>query len=147
MDSVSGLSKTEFQKKFARVGDAVFDHVVPMDAFDFTKPEHVVRACFWKNLRVITRKENQDKGAVHDCADVMSLPWTETEAAMVAARRFITRPEDRWKQTDWSKSDSEIASWWGLSVKIVNDRRRDIRLGRLERVMGKKCQPAGVGGG
>ena len=34
------------------------DHIVPLDAFDLSKPAQQRRACHWKNLQPLEAKEN-----------------------------------------------------------------------------------------
>ena len=122
MAAVSGLSKDEFQKKFHRPEGHVFDHIIPVCAFNLLDPEHLVRCCYWQNIRIVPHEVNQEKGEKHSCADVMSLPWVGTPDALAAAKRFISSPEDRWRQMDWSKSNEQLAAEWNYRVRTIAGR-------------------------
>jgi len=39
------------------------DHIVPLSAFDLTKPDQVAIACNWNNIRPLPKSENLSKGA------------------------------------------------------------------------------------
>lgn len=126
-EAVIGLPRLEFQLLFACAAGFEIDHVVPLSAFDFSKPEHIVRACFWKNIQVLSEAENLAKSDSHSCADVMSLPWAETKKALAMARRFCTKPDERWKRVDWKMSDAAIVEFWGFTHSTVRTMRYKAR--------------------
>jgi len=39
------------------------DHIVPLSAFDLIKPDQLLVACNWNNLRPLLKKENLKKGS------------------------------------------------------------------------------------
>ncbi len=39
------------------------DHIVPLSAFDLTRPDQVAIACNWNNIRPLLKSENLSKGA------------------------------------------------------------------------------------
>lgn len=91
MEAVTGLSKKNYTRRFGYEPGTEFDHIVPICAFDLTNPEHVVRCCYWKNLRVVPVKENQYKSDNGREIDVITLPWVGTKEALAAANLFITK--------------------------------------------------------
>lgn len=124
MRAITGLTIEQFREKFKRVDGMTFDHVVPCSAFDLTKPEHVVRACYWENIKLLPKSENERKSdSVPVGLDIMSLPWVGTNEALLAAWRFITKPKDRWMSVDWSRPDEEIASKIGCQPSTVRQKR------------------------
>lgn len=89
MFSVTGCTREQFTKHFD--GEGVFDHIVPLAAFDLTNPEHIVRCNHPSNLRLVSAKVNNRKHAKHDCRDVMTLQWSGNPDAIVQAQAFISR--------------------------------------------------------
>lgn len=89
MQAITGCTREDFTRHFD--GEGVFDHIVPLAAFDLTNPEQLVRANHPSNLRLVTAKVNNRKHAKHDCADVMSLQWSNNPDAIVQAQSFISR--------------------------------------------------------
>lgn len=90
MRAITGLTKDEFTKHF--MGEGVFDHIVPLAAFDLTNPEHVVRANHPSNLRLVPAKVNHRKHAKWDKRlDLMTLQWSENPDAIVQAQAFVSR--------------------------------------------------------
>lgn len=89
MAAITGLSREAFTKHFD--GDGVFDHIIPLAAFDLTNADHVVRANHPSNLRIVTAQVNNQKHAKHDCQDVMALQWSGNPDALVQAASFISR--------------------------------------------------------
>lgn len=91
MDHVAGISQREFAERFAYVEGTEFDHIVPVCAFDLTNPEHLVRCCYYKNLQLLPKKQNQYKARSGRNVDVMQLPWSGTPQALAVATRLITK--------------------------------------------------------
>jgi hypothetical protein len=90
MATVSGTSREAFTRRL--IGEGEIDHIVPLGAFDLTRPEHFVRAAHWTNVRLLSAQENQRKGhTIPEGLDVMSLPWVRTDTALSAAAMFISR--------------------------------------------------------
>lgn len=89
MQAITSCTREQFTKHFE--GDGVFDHIVPLAAFDLTNPEHVIRANHPSNLRLVPAKVNNRKHAKHDCLDVMALQWSGNPDAIVQAQAFISR--------------------------------------------------------
>jgi hypothetical protein len=90
MEAITGMSREEYTNLFSASGES--DHVVPLCAFDLTNPEHVVRAAYHTNVRIIPVRNNQIKGkAIPEGLDIMSLPWSKNPAAIDLAQAFIAR--------------------------------------------------------
>lgn len=89
MRSVTGLTQQQFTIRFQGEGD--FDHIIPLIAFDLCDPQQLVRACYIGNIHLIPRAINQSKGDTGRDYDVMSLPWIETDLALMLADTMISR--------------------------------------------------------
>ena len=89
MTAATGMARTEYTERFK--GDGVFDHIIPLCAFDLTNPDHLLRALHPTNLRLVPAAVNMEKGKkIPADLDIMALPWIRTEDALTQAQTFIS---------------------------------------------------------
>ncbi len=120
MQAVTGQTREEFTKRF-QDKEGEFDHIIPLCAFDLTNPEHLVRACWKGNVRVIEPRKNQMKGRkVPEGLDIMSLPWVGTQDALVQAQTFISRQLAALEKTK-AQTSTESPATPTIQAPVLND--------------------------
>lgn len=68
-----------------------FDHVIPLIAFDLTKPEHLLRAAHHTNIAYIPRTQNLKKNRkIPAGLNIELLPYVNTPEAISAAEKYIS---------------------------------------------------------
>lgn len=91
MGALTGMSFDQFSDFYSRPNYRIV-FKVPLERFDLTDVEHLVRAMHPSNIAMVPEETFGLSGfPVPADLDVLSLKWVETEEALLEGCRFITR--------------------------------------------------------
>jgi hypothetical protein len=95
MTAVTGMEWQEFTEKFK---DGRIEFVIPLEAFDLTYAEHVVRAIHPSNIRTVPAGD-PPPARTAAAVDWETLPWVGTELAFWYATGLIARFMSQFKRS------------------------------------------------